>query len=158
MPAGPAWGTLLPAAVVLTIFCIYWGYFALFEILWNGQTPGKRLAHIRVIRDTGRPIDATAAVEAEPLGAAKYTGEDIAEGDIGAAAEKRRIPWSKVLAYGLIPVLAQPGELVAFAFTQLLLDRLQLLPQVVLPLRVCHLLLRLRLDLALELEQRNLPR
>ncbi len=62
LPAGAAWSTLLPAAVVLTIFCIYWGYFALFEILWNGQTPGKRLAHIRVIRDTGRPIDATAAV------------------------------------------------------------------------------------------------
>ena len=38
------------------------------------------------------------------------------------------------------------------------LDRLQLLAQVVLPLRVGHLLLRLRLDLALHLEQRDLAR
>ena len=54
--------------------------------------------------------------------------------------------------------LAQLGELVAFAFAELLLDRLELLAQVVLPLRVGHLLLRLRLDLALQLEQRDLAR
>jgi hypothetical protein len=33
----------------------------LFEILWSGQTPGKRMVGIRVIRETGypiRPIDA----------------------------------------------------------------------------------------------------
>jgi Mce-associated membrane protein len=58
------------------------------------------------VESTAKEIDATAAVEAEPLGAAKDTGGDIAEGDIAAAAEKRRISWSKVLAYGLIPVLA----------------------------------------------------
>ena len=50
------------------------------------------------------------------------------------------------------------GNLVAFAFTQLLLDGLHLLAQVVLPLRVGHLLLRLRLDLALHLEERDLAR
>src|SRR5689334_8208819 len=27
-----------PAVMVLFLFCIYWGYFALFEIYWNGQT------------------------------------------------------------------------------------------------------------------------
>jgi len=47
---------------VLFLFCLYWGYFAIFEIVWQGQTPGKRVANIRVIRDDGRPIDATAAV------------------------------------------------------------------------------------------------
>lgn len=31
------------------------GYFALFETLWNGQTPGKRAAGIRVMRDDGTP-------------------------------------------------------------------------------------------------------
>ena len=54
--------------------------------------------------------------------------------------------------------LAQLRDLVALAFAELLLDRLQLLAQVVLPLRVGHLLLRLRLDLALQLEQRDLAR
>jgi uncharacterized RDD family membrane protein YckC len=37
-------------------FFLYFGYFALFEIIWNGQTPGKRKAGIRVIKDSGRPL------------------------------------------------------------------------------------------------------
>jgi uncharacterized RDD family membrane protein YckC len=43
-------------------FSIYWGYFAVFEALWNGQTPGKRWAGIRVIKETGRPITACEAI------------------------------------------------------------------------------------------------
>ena len=54
--------SLGPALFVLFSFSLYWGYFAFFEILWKGQTPGKRLAGIRVIKDSGRPIDATAAI------------------------------------------------------------------------------------------------
>lgn len=50
------------AGVVLVLFCVYWGYFAVFEIAWRGQTPGKRSAGIRVIRESGRPLDATAAI------------------------------------------------------------------------------------------------
>lgn len=37
-------------------FLLQWGYFTLFEAFWNGQTPGKRLSKIRVIKQTGRPI------------------------------------------------------------------------------------------------------
>lgn len=37
-------------------FTIYSGYFVFFETLWQGQTPGKRVAKIRVVRDNGRPI------------------------------------------------------------------------------------------------------
>ncbi len=33
------------------------GYFIAFEALWNGQTPGKRLVGLRVVRDGGYPID-----------------------------------------------------------------------------------------------------
>ena len=54
--------------------------------------------------------------------------------------------------------LSQLGDLVAFAFAQLLLDRLQLLAQVVPTLRVGHFLLRLRFDLAFELQQLDLAR
>jgi len=32
------------------------GYFILFEIIWSGQTPGKRVAQIQVIKDTGEPV------------------------------------------------------------------------------------------------------
>jgi uncharacterized RDD family membrane protein YckC len=50
--------SFVPAAVILFIFCIYWGYFAFFEIIWKGQTPGKKVAGIRVIHTSGRPINA----------------------------------------------------------------------------------------------------
>jgi uncharacterized RDD family membrane protein YckC len=44
------------AAIVLFYFLLYWGYYSLFEAFWNGQTPGKRLLKIRVIKDSGRQI------------------------------------------------------------------------------------------------------
>lgn len=49
-------GLWLVAIALLVMFLIYTGYFVLFETLWQGQTPGKRLCKIRVIRDDGRPI------------------------------------------------------------------------------------------------------
>jgi len=52
------WGTnhLLLPLVLVTLFLLFWGYFLLFEWLWNGQTPGKHLMHIRVVKDGGYPI------------------------------------------------------------------------------------------------------
>lgn len=41
---------------ILLGFSFYFGYFAIFEAVWNGQTPGKRAARIRVIKESGRPI------------------------------------------------------------------------------------------------------
>jgi uncharacterized RDD family membrane protein YckC len=38
------------------------GYFAFFEAIWNGQTPGKRWTKLRVIADSGRPLGAQAAI------------------------------------------------------------------------------------------------
>jgi uncharacterized RDD family membrane protein YckC len=55
-------GTWTAALLVLFLFCLYWGYFAIFETLWKGQTPGKRYAGIRVIKDSGRPITAFEAI------------------------------------------------------------------------------------------------
>src|SRR6185503_17945393 len=34
----------------------YWGYYIFFEMLWNGQSPGKRWVGLRVIRGDGTPI------------------------------------------------------------------------------------------------------
>jgi uncharacterized RDD family membrane protein YckC len=49
--------TLWAWAIQLIIFfIIYVGYFVFFEVLWRGQTPGKRLVKIRVIRDDGRSV------------------------------------------------------------------------------------------------------
>lgn len=68
------------AAIVLIFvpFCMYWGYFALFEILWQGRTPGKRIAGIRVIHQTGRPMTAI-----ECLGRNLMRGVDILPGMYG---------------------------------------------------------------------------
>lgn len=51
-----------PAMAVFILFAVYWGYFAFFEIIWKGQTPGKRYAGIRVIKESGRPINAFEAI------------------------------------------------------------------------------------------------
>jgi uncharacterized RDD family membrane protein YckC len=52
----PRAGMWSAAIFVLIYFFLYFGYYPLFEILWNGQTPGKRKAGIRVIKDSGRPL------------------------------------------------------------------------------------------------------
>jgi uncharacterized RDD family membrane protein YckC len=46
----------LIAGCFLFLFLAQWAYYSLFEALWNGQTPGKRLLKIRVIKDSGRQI------------------------------------------------------------------------------------------------------
>lgn len=57
--AAPTW---LLAIGILLNFIIAWGYFIYFEVLWRGQTPGKRIAKIRVVRDDGRPVKLPQAV------------------------------------------------------------------------------------------------
>ena len=44
------------AIIIFIIFLLNWGYFTLFEAFWNGRTPGKRVARIRVIQRSGRAI------------------------------------------------------------------------------------------------------
>jgi uncharacterized RDD family membrane protein YckC len=56
---GPQW---VIAIIIAFVFLLNFGYFALFEIFWNGQTPGKRYAQIRVIKDDGRPIGVYEAI------------------------------------------------------------------------------------------------
>lgn len=50
------------AIEILIVFAIYVGYFCLFETIWQGQTPGKKKATIRVIADNGRTINLSQAV------------------------------------------------------------------------------------------------
>lgn len=46
------------AMAILIFINFVWlaGYFTLFEAFWHGQTPGKRLMKLRVIKDSGRQI------------------------------------------------------------------------------------------------------
>jgi len=49
----PKWAQ---AVLILIVFLIVSSYFAFFEWIWNGQTLGKRLLKLRVIREDGRPV------------------------------------------------------------------------------------------------------
>jgi uncharacterized RDD family membrane protein YckC len=51
-----AFGIWAQAIIYLAFFVIYFCYYMIFESVWNGQTPGKRVVHLRVIQESGRPI------------------------------------------------------------------------------------------------------
>lgn len=50
------------AIELLIFFAIYVGYFVFFETIWQGQTPGKKRANIRVIADNGRTVDVSKTI------------------------------------------------------------------------------------------------
>ncbi|MFN4270781.1 MAG: RDD family protein, partial [Thermosynechococcus sp.] len=57
LPAsGQSIGAWSLAIYLLVTFGLYNGYYIFFETYWQGQTPGKRYAEIRVVQDNGRPI------------------------------------------------------------------------------------------------------
>jgi uncharacterized RDD family membrane protein YckC len=53
LTSAPNW---VKALLIIIVFILMSGYFAIFEWIWNGQTPGKRWLKLRVIREDGRPI------------------------------------------------------------------------------------------------------
>jgi uncharacterized RDD family membrane protein YckC len=60
---GMGWvGGIILAIYALLNFSVFWGYYILYEYLWTGQTPGKRLARVRVVRSDGSPIGLSEAV------------------------------------------------------------------------------------------------
>jgi len=48
--------TILAVLLILTVFMIQFGYFWFLEIVMAGQTPGKRLFRLRVVKDNGYPL------------------------------------------------------------------------------------------------------
>jgi uncharacterized RDD family membrane protein YckC len=55
-------GSWIVAIAGIVSFLFFWGYYVFFEILWNGQTPGKRLVGLRVIRMDGTPVTASEVI------------------------------------------------------------------------------------------------
>lgn len=49
-PGGVSWAAAL---LILAQFAVLWGYYVLFEGLMDGQTPGKRIHRLRVVREGG---------------------------------------------------------------------------------------------------------
>ncbi|HEY2025548.1 MAG TPA: stage II sporulation protein M [Gemmatimonadaceae bacterium] len=48
-----SWGT---AVLILAQFAVLWGYYVLFEGFMDGQTPGKRMHRLRVVREGGYSV------------------------------------------------------------------------------------------------------
>jgi len=48
--------------LVISVFIINWGYPILFEVLWQGRTPGKKLMGLYVVHDDGTPIGWPASI------------------------------------------------------------------------------------------------
>lgn len=57
----PRSGVFLAVGMNLGIFALSWFYGLFFEIVWNGQTPGKRAMNLRVVSVDGRPINGAQA-------------------------------------------------------------------------------------------------
>jgi uncharacterized RDD family membrane protein YckC len=114
---------------LLALFALLWLYPVLFEVLWHGQTPGKRMMGLRVVAADGVPVGwvASAArnllrtVDMLPLlyGAGVVTSlidgrcrrlGDLAAGTLVVHVPPRR---QRRLPTGIDPVAAPPGLLQA---------------------------------------------
>jgi uncharacterized RDD family membrane protein YckC len=56
LAAATGLSSLARVAGLLAIFSVLWIYWTATEIFWNGQTVGKRLLRIRVVRRDGSPV------------------------------------------------------------------------------------------------------
>jgi uncharacterized RDD family membrane protein YckC len=57
----PTMLALIAVAAVIATFVVLWGYHVFFEMVWHGQTPGKRAMGLRVIKEGGYPVDLAAS-------------------------------------------------------------------------------------------------
>ena len=53
---GEVFGNWLGAIGGILLFAMFWGYYMVFEITTNGQSPGKIALGLRVIKEGGYPI------------------------------------------------------------------------------------------------------
>jgi uncharacterized RDD family membrane protein YckC len=65
-------GIPILAVMIILLFVFFLGFDIYFEVRHNGQTPGKMVAAIRVIRERGGPLDFRSAVIRNLLGLADF--------------------------------------------------------------------------------------
>ena len=61
-PYGVSAESVLGAFTLLFLFGFVFAYYAGLELLWDGQTVGKRALKLRVLRDDGTPVDAASVL------------------------------------------------------------------------------------------------
>lgn len=120
------------------MFVVFWFYPVLFEVLWDGRTPGKRALGLRVVAANGAPVGWLAAfvrnllrvVDMLPFGYAFGLLASLADpwgrrlGDmvagtlvvhVAAAAGRSSVPIGGVAAPAQTLLLHEQAALVAFA-------------------------------------------
>jgi len=99
LPKSAIWGA---AVLVLFFFLLYFAYFAFFEIIWNGQTPGKRKAGIRVIKDSGRPLTVPESIARNLLRIVDWLPAFYAVGIVSAVLTKENKRLGDLVAGSLV--------------------------------------------------------
>jgi uncharacterized RDD family membrane protein YckC len=74
--------------LLLLLFVVEWGWNVLFETCWRGQTPGKRLLGLRVVRD-GYPVGFIDSVLRNLLRAADFLPVGYLLGLVVMAGDRR---------------------------------------------------------------------
>lgn len=53
---------IAPAVAIAAVVFLHLAYFVVFEVLWDGRTPGKRVMKLRVVRIDGQPLGWTGSL------------------------------------------------------------------------------------------------
>lgn len=83
-------GKWVLAGFIVLNFLLIWGYYTLFEAFWHGQTPGKNIMKLRVIKDSGRQITLFEAMSRNLLRIVDYLPAFYFVGVITMACTKRQ--------------------------------------------------------------------
>jgi len=75
--------------MLVVFFVLEWGYYVLFETLWDGKTPGKLVVRLRVVKDEGYPIRFVDSVLRNLLRAADFLPAGYALGFVSMASDRR---------------------------------------------------------------------
>jgi uncharacterized RDD family membrane protein YckC len=100
------WGVLTVAGLLLAVlgkpgaglyllvyFVVFWGYPILCEVLFDGQTPGKRALELRVIADDGAPVGWLASIVRNLLRTVDFLPLGYGVGLVASFAD----PWGRRL-------------------------------------------------------------
>lgn len=103
---GSGW---VDAVLTILSFFLIWSYFTLFEGFRNGQTPGKRRAGIRVVRETGHPLTFGAAATRNLVRVADFLPPPYLTGALFVAIHPRARRLGDLVA-GTVVVRDRPAE------------------------------------------------
>jgi uncharacterized RDD family membrane protein YckC len=106
---------------LVALFFIEWLYSVPFEVLWNGQTPGKRVVGLRVLQENGVPVGWGASVLRNLLRAVDFLPALYGFGLISMLADRRfrrlgDLAAGTVVVYVSRPPVAEQVPMAAIAW------------------------------------------